>query len=198
VRSRGGLPLLVTTLFASALACGGARDVATQAKQTAVDVGQRVTEPAMPCDKPVNAAAPISCVSGRIECGQTIESTTEGGESNWDDDFYAAKFCIPALDGHPGPERVYVLDAPAQAGVDVRLVSDCVDLDLIGVRFGYTGTCPGVGHAVPQCEGDDHRGGGRIHIETFDRSEQWLIGVDGKAGATGTFRLYVECDMTPR
>jgi hypothetical protein len=181
-----------------ALACGGARDVAYQAQQAVIDVKETVTEPDMPCDKVVSAAAPISCVSGRIECGQTIEGTTEGGDSRWDDDFYAAKFCIPALDGHPGPERVYVLEAPAQAGVDVKLVSDCVDLDIIGLRFNYNGTCPGMDHAIPQCEGDDHRGGGRIHIETFDRREQWLIGVDGKGGATGTFRLSVECDMNPR
>ncbi len=184
--------------LAVVLGCGGARDVATQAKQVAVSAKESVTEPDMPCDKPVESSPPISCVSGRLTCGQIIEGTTEGGDSRWGDTFYAEKFCIPALDGHEGPERVYVFEAPAQAGIDVKLISDCADLDILGVRYQYTGTCPDRGSAIPQCEGDNHRGGGKIHIETFERPESWLIAVDGKGGATGTFRLKVECDMAPR
>ncbi len=180
------------------LGCSGARDVATTARQVAVETKEVITEPEMPCDKQVDNSPPISCISGRLTCGQIIEGTTEGGDSEWGDIFYAEKFCIPALDGHQGPERVYVFEAPAQASVAVKLVSECADLDILGLRYQYTGVCPDRGSAIPQCEGDNHRGGGKIMIETFDRPETWLIAVDGKGGATGTFRLKVECDMTPR
>lgn|GEM_PF-1879224 len=188
----------VGVLAAIALACGGARDIAVQTTRTAEAVVESATEPPMPCDKEVGSTPPVGCLSGRIECGQTIEGTTVGGDARWDDVFYASKFCIPALNGHPGPERVYLFDAPAQAGVTIKLTSTCVDLDLVALRFNYDGTCPGPDHAIPQCEGDDHRGGGRVRIDTFDRGERWLVAVDGKGTATGTFRLSVECDMTPR
>lgn len=159
--------------------------VATKAKEEA-------TTPPMPCDAPVSDAPPKGCLTDTLRCGQTVEGTIVGGESNWNDDFYAGIFCFPAGDDRSGPERVYLLKAPANQDVQIKLQSDCVDLDLAALAWAYEGTCPGVNHLIPECEGDAKPGDGNIRLNVF-KERDYLVAVEGKRGKTGTYRLTVEC-----
>lgn len=193
IRGEGTLRLLGALGVMLALSCGSVRDVARQAENAAVAAAEYATTPAMACDAEVPQDPPVGCLSGTLRCGDTIEGTTVGGESRWDDSFYAGKFCFPAFWGHGGPERAYLFQAPAHTGVTIRLQSDCADLDLIAVSYGYSGTCPDLDHAVGACEGDDKSGGGRVYIESLQRGATWVIGVDGKGGEVGPFRLKVDC-----
>ncbi len=116
-----------------------------------------------------------------------------GGDSAWDDTFYATEFCIPTGDHHSGAERVYTLTAPENTQVTIQLASDCVDLDLIALAWDYEGTCPTAKHLIPECEADSKKGGyGTIKIQSF-AERRYLVAVDGKRGAVGPFTLSVAC-----
>lgn len=164
-----------------------------QATIKAKQVAEEAAREKMPCDAEVEQPPVNGCLSGELRCGDVIEGTTEGGESSWNDRFYAAKFCLPALDDHGGPERVYKLVVPAYTHVSLWLESDCVDLDLIAAAWEYDGRCPGESHTVPLCEADNNVGGDRVEIYEF-RDRGYLVAVDGKHRATGTFRLHVSCE----
>lgn len=176
-----------------ALACGPAEQVARTAEGLARSAAETVGAPGLDCDGAYSQAQPVGCLSGELRCGEEIVATTEGGDARWDDRFYAEKFCFPAGGGHDGPERVYLLHAPAYTSIDVTLQSDCADLDLVAVAYAYEGTCPGLQHGVQECEGDAKKGGGTITLQTFQNDRTYLVGVDGKAGATGPFRLQARC-----
>lgn len=137
--------------------------------------------------------APRNCISGALTCGSTITDTTLGGDSAWDDKFYATAFCMPTGGHHSGAERVYTLAAPENSQVTLNLYSDCVDLDLVALAWDYAGSCPTDKHLVPECEADAKKGGnGTIKIQTF-APRQYLVAVDGKGGAVGPFSLTVTC-----
>lgn len=161
-------------------------------KNAAEAAREEATTPAMPCDAKVSDAPPSGCITGIISCGDVIEGTTLGGDSNWNDDFYAGKFCFPAGDDRSGPERVYLLKAPANQDITVKLQSDCVDLDLAAVAWTYEGSCPTVNHLTPECEGDAKSGDGRVRLNVF-KERDYLIVVEGKQAETGTYRLSVDC-----
>lgn len=150
--------------------------------------------PALPeCATEVVPIAPRNCLSGALACGSTLTDTTLGGDSAWDDKFYATEFCMPTGDHHSGAERVYTLTAPENTQVTVNLYSDCVDLDLIALAWDYEGACPTEKHLVPECEADSKKGGnGTIKIQSFAQRE-YLVAVDGKRGAVGPFSLTVTC-----
>ena len=175
------------------LACADATHLATQAKEAAVAAKEAASTPEMPCDANVKEEAPMGCLSGHLSCGDVIEGTTTGGDSNFDDAFYSAKFCFPAGDGHGGPERTYLLDAPAYTSIDLVLQSDCVDLDIAAIAYVYDGHCPSEGTAIPECEGENRRGGDHIRIQTFNNPREYLVAIDGKQRKTGTYRLSVRC-----
>jgi len=179
-------------ILAALGACQQVNYVKQKASQYAEEAREAATTPALDCDSTYDQPTPDRCLSGTIKCGDTIEGTTEGGQSLWDDAFYSAKFCMPAGNRHHGAERVYRLDVPESQDVRIKLQSDCVDLDVVAVAWAYDGSCPTEAHIVNECEGDDHEGGGRIRINTF-RARTYLVGVDGKDGATGPFRLSVAC-----
>lgn len=136
---------------------------------------------------------PRSCLTGALTCGATVSGNTLGGDSAWDDEFYASAFCFPVGGHHSGAERVYTLTAPADTQVTVRLTSTCVDLDLVMVAWDYDGRCPTPKHLVGECEADASRGpAGTVKIQAFNE-RQYLVGVDGKDGAVGPYELSVEC-----
>ncbi len=172
--------------------CREVESAVAQVRRMAVGAADKVTTPPMSCDAAVSTDPPVNCLSGTITCGQTIEGTTVGGGAHWNDDFYAGAFCFPAGDGRSGPERVYEFRAPAYADVRVRLQSDCVELDVAAIAWDYDGTCPGVNHPIPECEGDAKPGGGQLHLTSF-KERGYLIAIEGKQGASGAFRLSVEC-----
>ncbi len=173
------------------LACGRLADLASSVTEGGTT--EAAPAPVPDCASEVPAIPARGCVSGALACGSTISGTTLGGDSAWDDEFYSGAFCFPAGDHHSGSERVYTLTAPADTEVSVRLTSSCVDLDLVAVGWEYEGSCPTAKHLVPDCEGDSKRGGdGLIKIQSFI-PRQYLIGVDGKRGAVGSFQLAVTC-----
>ena len=132
------------------------------------------------------------CVSGTLACGTSVSGTTLGGDSAWDDDFYAKAFCFPSGDKHRGSERVYLLEMPPNMEATIYLTSDCVDLDLVALAWVYEGDCPGAGHPVAECEGDAKRAGGSVRVQSF-KSRTYLVGIDGKDGAVGPYTLKVDC-----
>ena len=150
--------------------------------------------PVLPsCATEGEAPAARGCLSGALACGSRLSGTTLGGDSAWDDDFYATAFCFPAGQHHSGAERVYTLTAPKDTQVTVRMTSTCVDLDLAAVAWDYDGRCPTVKHPITECEGDVRPGpGGSVMMQAF-HERQYLIVVDGKEGAVGPFELSGEC-----
>ncbi len=162
--------------------------------QTVSNSSTAASAPELPsCATAVESPPARGCVSGTLTCGATVQGTTLGGDSAWDDAFYSKAFCFPAGDRHSGSERVYLLELPELTEATVKLTSDCVDLDLVGVAWNYDGTgCPALGHAIPECEGDNKRGGGQVKLQAF-KPRTYLVGIDGKAGAVGPYTLTVSC-----
>lgn len=182
----------------SLLACGGRqREEAKQYVQhyvnQAQDVAVKATTPAIECDAKVPNDPPNACLSGVLHCGDVVMGTTEGGDSVWDDDFYAQKFCFPAGAGHQAPERVYSMDIPEYTQVTFDLQTDCVDLDLVAVSWLYEGSCPDVRHAIFECDGSNQRGWDRVLVQTFQK-RSYIVGVDGKGNAVGPYKLTVKCE----
>ncbi|MSP56363.1 MAG: hypothetical protein EXR69_12290 [Myxococcales bacterium] len=175
------------------LGCAKAELYKQKAEQLAADAKRKATTPAMPCDADVSEEPPLSCVSGKLWCGATVEGTTLGGLHNWDGEFYNDKFCLPGGD-YSGPERVYTLDVPEYTAATVELQSDCVDLDLVAVSFTWSsGACPGMQHNIPNCDGSSDAGGDSIELQSFANPGSYMIAVDGKGSETGTYRLTVRC-----
>jgi len=173
------------------LACGPARCVGDQLSAEVASLEEDAVGTPLVCDE-TPGAPPSGCISGTLTCGSTVAGTTRGGDSLVSDPFYAGSFCFPAGDRHDGAERVYLFEAPANQDVTVRLESDCVDLDLAAVAWNYDGRCPTENHLVPECESSGARGGGSVRLNVFN-ARDYLLVVDGKQRATGTFRLSVEC-----
>jgi hypothetical protein len=187
------LPPVLAVLGLLSLACQDVKTVAYEARDAAQAAKKAAMTPSMPCDARVSEVEPIDCLSGTLSCGQVIEGTTSGGDSRFDDDFYSRHFCFPAGDDHGGPERVYLLEAQPYSSVTLSLQSDCVDLDIAAAAFAYDGTCPTASHPVPECEGNNRRGGGSIVLQTFNNPRTYVVAIDGKGRGAGTFRLSVDC-----
>lgn len=180
---------MITLLLAG---CQDIQHAAQKVKRAADEAKERATTPAMPCDAAVDEKAPSACLSGILQCGGTIEGTNKGGEKNYDDEFYANKFCFPAGDDRSGPERVFLFKAPANQDIELKLQSDCVDLDLVAIAWNYDGTCPTSNHLTPECEAQNHAGSDRVRLNTF-KERDYIVIVEGKRGAVGTFRLSADC-----
>ncbi|MCB9766268.1 MAG: hypothetical protein H6739_41215 [Alphaproteobacteria bacterium] len=147
------------------------------------------------CDDDALSEVPVSanCVSGTLSCGGSVEGHLKGGENHWDDDFYRGKYCTPLPQKYDGPERVYRFDVPAEHLVQVELISPCEDLDLFAMVWSDTSRCPREEHLVSECEADVTSGGGKVTIYTDRNPKTYLVGVDGKHGATGPFKLVARC-----
>jgi hypothetical protein len=174
------------------MGCLESRQAWDTVKKKAADAKEAASIPAMPCDAKVPNDPPQACLSGELQCGSVIEGTTEGGDDEWGDAFYARAFCYPAGDDRGGPERVYLFHAPENQDVTIRLDSDCVDLDVAAIAWSYDGSCPTENHNIPECTADGHAGGGKVRLNTF-KARDYLVAVDGKEHAIGTFRLTVTC-----
>jgi hypothetical protein len=148
------------------------------------------------CDESRNAPLPArGCVLQKVQCGDVIEGTTTGGISNFDDDFYQEAFCTPRREDYEdSPEAVYMLTVPGDIRADIRLDTNCAELDIFAIRWDRK-DCPTRKHtrSIPQCEFNDKPGGGYLTITTVERPETYLIGADGKNGAHGNFRMAIEC-----
>ncbi len=190
---RGVAALAVIGLLGlSALACADVTSTFNDVREGVAAASAEATRERLSCDADVDMPDIDGCLSGRLSCGDVVTGTTVGGEAAMGDDFYASQFCLPSGDDYSGSERVYLFEAPARQDVRVKLTSDCVDLDLVAVAWNYDGRCPTENHRVPECEASATRGGGTLRLNTFNARDYLLI-VDGKHRATGTFRLEVEC-----
>jgi hypothetical protein len=185
------------TIGCLALGCADAQKAAEKVRDAAVGVKEEATRERLACDADVPRPLVDGCLSGTLTCGSSVTGTTEGGESALADTFYAGSFCFPAGDDRSGPERVYLFEAPANQDVRIRLDSDCVDLDVAAVAWNYDGSCPTENHLVPECESSGSRGGGSVRLNVF-HARDYLLVVDGKQRATGTFRLTVDCSPLVR
>jgi len=157
------------------------------------------TEP-IQCEEPISTPAAKGCVVGSLTCGDSVEGNTAGGVSNWGDDFYQKAFCTPQRHDYDlSPEVVYALEIPADVQAEVRLDSDCADLDVVAVGWANTKKCPSVANSnrIGECEMNTDSGGGYMTLTTVGKPQTFLLGVDGKDGETGNFRLSVKC-MTYR
>ena len=179
------------------LACGPAGCVVDQVRGELATLEDDRAAPVMACDDANPGPAPDRCLSGKVRCGDRVSGTTGGGDSAMGREFYAAAFCFPATDGHEGPERAYLLQAPPNQKITITLDSDCVDLDVAALSWAYDGTCPTVNHPIAECTASTARGGGEVVLNTF-HARDYLVVVDGKNDAVGPFRLRVDCEPLAR
>ena len=152
--------------------------------------------PQMQCDSNIPTRKPRECVAGPIRCGDIIEGHSGVGEKRWNDDFWRGSRCVPANNGYAdSPEMVYRLKLPTNREAIVTLVSDCADLDVFGFRWEEKATCPSNRHAerINECEMDATARGGKIKLSSVKKPVTYLVGIDGKKGAVGNYRLSVEC-----
>ena len=194
--------LFAFSLVFSLSACGNnsvnevKRQVAKVVPAVQAVGGGGVQHEEIQCDTPIETRTPKGCTIETITCGSVVEGNNRVGQRNWGDDFYQKAFCTPnRYDYDDGPEAVYRLEMPPNIQADVRLDSDCEDLDVISMSWTDTSRCPGMQHvgSIRECEMDTHTGGGSIRMTTVDNPQVYVVAVDGKHGVTGNFRLTVEC-----
>lgn len=178
------------------LSCDSIGYVATKAIPPLENLNPSWAFDPIDCDERRPAPLPArGCVMHKVKCGDVIEGTTTGGKSNFGDKFYQKAFCTPKREDYEdSPEAVYMLTVPGDIQADIRLDTNCAELDPFAIRWDSR-DCPDVLHArsIPQCEFNDYPGGGYLTITTVERPETYLIGVDGKQGDHGNFRLAIEC-----
>ena len=141
-------------------------------------------------------ASSTGCVSRELQCNTVFEATTRGGKSHFGDDFYQKGFCTPQRNNYEhSPEAIYQLRVEPNIQVDLRLDSNCADLDLVAMSWDEY-RCPTEKHATAiqkECEMNTKMDGGSLRLTTVNNPQTYLIAVDGKQGAFGNFRLTVNC-----
>lgn len=178
---------------------GGVNDATRQiAKVVPVveKVATEATREPVKCDPVVQSAQPRGCSIQTITCGSVIDGNNTGMAQRWGDQYYVTAFCTPHRHYYEeAGESVYRLEVPPNIQADVRLDSDCADLDIVAMSWADTSSCPREEHAnrIRECEMDTHDGGGTVRLTTVDKPQVYVIGVDGKQGAAGNFRLTVTC-----
>ena len=125
-----------------------------------------------------------------------IEGTTKGGVQLIGDNFYQEAACTPAKTHffRKAPEAIYQLNVAPNTMAEIRLDSNCADLD----PFAFTwqkSSAPKEAHAatIRECEMDNDVGDGKLVLTTVHNAAQYLVGVDGKNGEQGNFRLTISC-----
>ncbi len=159
-------------------------------------VNEDYAEPSIDCDPAYPTPSPRSNgIVGTLTCGSVIEGNTSGGTKLWGEDFYQAAHCSVERDQwEQAPELIYRLNVPADLEAEVKLVSDCVDLDLVGVSWADDRIPkPEHGRSISQCDMDISRKGGKLRLNAVGKDWVYLVGVDGKGGVSGNFRLSVKC-----
>lgn len=136
------------------------------------------------------------CITRELQCNTTFEATTRGGKNHFGDDFYQKGFCTPQRNNYENaPEAIYQLRVKPNTQVDLRLDSNCADLDLVAMSWEES-RCPTDKHATTiqkECEMNTKSDGGTLRLTTVNNPQTYLIAVDGKQGAFGNFRLTVNC-----
>lgn len=151
-------------------------------------------------------AAPVTgnideCVSSELSCGQSIITTTEGGNSVMDAEDYLNWFCTPFPDGdYSGSERTFQVAVPAGQSATFSLESPCDDLDIFALRWELwenNEMCPDSGNSIVECEADDSRDGGSVTVYAdSSRTTHYLIIIDGADGEIANFALDITCDAS--
>lgn len=134
-----------------------------------------------------------ACVTRDIKCGERVYGHTKGGVKHWDMEFYNTKFCAPMDEDYTGPERIYRFKMPPMTSAEVLLHSPCEDLDLFGVSWDNSDTCPGLQHRVAECNGETSSGGDSMTLFTDHNPRTFLLAVDGKDAVKAPFKLAVAC-----
>ena len=193
-------PVLALTLGLGAVMVLGCTDSCGKQAAKVLPVLEKVNpdyaEPELACDPAFPTASPSGCVIQTITCGDQVEGNTASGRFNWGDDFYQKAFCTPQRhDYDDSPEAIYMLKVPGDVQADIRLESPCADLDLVAVGWNDATTCPTVAHTIRivECEMGTKGGSDSVRMTTVEKPQSYLIGVDGKNGATGNFRITVKC-----
>jgi hypothetical protein len=140
-----------------------------------------------------------TCVSDVLTCGQSVVTTTQGGNSVMDAEDYLAWFCTPFPDGeYKGPERTFNVTVPAGQVATFTLESPCDDLDIFALRWELWDSneqCPDHGNSVVECEVDDSRDGGTVTVYADPtRDTNYLVMIDGPAGQEQAFALDIDCE----
>ncbi len=197
------LLLVVGLMVAVGLACGSGNNTvreATRQVSKVVPVVEKVstelTREPVACEPAFKTPQPRGCTSQTITCGSVVEGNNTGMARHFSDQFYVSAFCTPQRHYYEeAGEAVYRLELPPNIQADIRLDSDCVDLDVASMSWADTSSCPGEAHTsrIRQCEMDTHSEGGSIRITTVNEPEVHVVAVDGKQGAQGNFRLTVTC-----
>jgi hypothetical protein len=145
------------------------------------------------CEEDIDVEVQDTCVSGPLNCGESLVSTTIGGLSESTGVEYSSWFCaVVGSDSYTGPERVYRFDHPGTGNATIELESPCGELDVFAA-FWSDDTCPTADHSVGECEGDVGAGDGSITIwNSSPRS--YLVYVDGPDGAEANFGLSATCE----
>ena len=118
------------------------------------------------------------CVTEELACGESIASTTAGGDQIIDGPALQTWFCTIAGDSdYLGPERVYEFVHPGDSSeVTVSLTEPCGGLELFVMSWQNEDACPVEGEGVLQC--DEASGTGEVKI--WDNEERrYLVIVDG-------------------
>lgn len=150
----------------------------------------------MECAPPIATPAVHNCVVGRLSCGDTVEGYSGAGKARYGDRFFVGAKCTPMRQDYElAPEVNYRLKLPPDTEATVELISDCGDLDLYAFRWEHKSACPTAKHydRILECEMDTTPRGGRVKLTSIQKPVNYLVGVDGKKGAIGNYRLSVQC-----
>ncbi len=178
----------VTTATAAGQSGGSsARATSSGGTATTTDGGDLSCEGDLP--------TPEGDAVGSISCGGSVEGSSRKGGMRWGDDFYQHAFCTTSRNHYDdAPDVLYRLELPADTKAEITLDSPCADLDLVSVAWKLDGV-PDVQHVnrIAECEMDTHGGGGKLTLTTVTKAQTFLVGVDGKNGDEGNFRISVSC-----
>lgn len=189
--------LLAAALLASPL-LAGCDDLGRNAAKVfpvLEKVDEDLAEPSVPCEPPFSSPAARNGIIADLTCGSVVEGNNTTGSKLWGDDFYQAAFCTPERNQYDNaPEDIYRLKVPSDYEAEVTLVTDCAELDLVGVSWQER-SVPQAAHkgSINQCDMDTTRKGGRLRLNAVGKDWYYLVGVDGKGGAMGNYRLKVKC-----
>ncbi|MCK6503129.1 hypothetical protein L6R53_07000 [Myxococcota bacterium] len=186
---------LVLAALPLALSCDELGRNAAKVFPVLEKVDEDYAEPSIPCDPPFQSPTARNGIVADITCDSEVEGNNATGTRLWGDTFYQKAFCTPERNQWDnGPEDIYRLKVPADLEATVTMVTDCAELDLVGVSWQER-SVPRTEHhsAINQCDMDIGRKGGKLRLNAVGKDWYYLVGVDGRNGETGNYRLKVKC-----
>ncbi|MEQ1564434.1 MAG: hypothetical protein ABMA64_02265 [Myxococcota bacterium] len=195
------LPVLLVVGCEEWLGGGGSdkdtSDSGTAGSDTGDDGGGTTSTDDLDCDASYPTPAPTDvCVTEELSCGDVVYGELDGGSTLYDYDYWEMVGELDALMGEfdalDGPERVYwFADRSVNTSVTVT-VHTCFDLWATWILVDG-GACDVETYATAGVfEGGDGR---TWYTERIDPDGQYDFEfvVEGLYGATGNYRLTVEC-----